>query len=646
MVDAILKRDIYTFIREKINSILFEENPDGVEIVDEDGYIVACNKAQAHLLQYSPKEIIGHHITDFLTEQHKELFKQKFESLKGGKSIDFEIESVRKDGFSIYIWSKVNPIKGEDGHFIGAIIYNRDITSYKRRESALWGDLERYRAISDGANDLIQCVGPSRNFLYVNEKWRKTLGYSDEEIVHLKLDDVLSPESLRKCKKVMEKVRSGGTVTGVEIVFITRDGKEVFTEGSINGYFRDGKFIGTRGIFRDLTERKRMEREKAELQERLLHAQKMEAIGTLAGGIAHDFNNILMAIMGSTSLMLFSKNRNDPEYEYLKNIERMVKRGANLTKQLLGFARRGKYEVEPTDINELIEKTSQIFAETKKEITIHRKLAPDLPPIEANAGQIEQVLMNIFVNAWQAMPGGGEIYIETKKEKLGIVTSQVYGVRPGTYIRCSITDTGEGMDKETQKRIFEPFFSTKEREKGTGLGLAMAYGIVRNHGGAIEVESEKGAGATFHIYLPISERAITREREREKMLVGGSETILLVDDEQQVIDVQRELLERLGYRVFVARSGAEAIKIYLEQKDSIDLVVLDLIMPGMDGGETFEELKQIDPEIRAILVSGYAEDDRTKEVISQGISGFIQKPYTPQLFCQEIRKVLDSIGKK
>ena len=368
----------------------------------------------------------------------------------------------------------------------------------------------------------------------------------------------------------------------------------------------------------------------------------MEAVGTLAGGVAHDFNNLLMGILGYTSLMLMKTDKDHPFYEKLKTIERQVESGAELTRQLLGFARGGKYEAKPINVNDLIIKTADIFGRTKKEIVIHRKLQEDLCTIEADAGQIEQVLFNLYVNAWQAMPSGGRLYIETENVILDEQQCRAYDAEPGPYVRITVTDTGVGMDSETQKRIFEPFFSTKGIGKGTGLGLASAYGIIRNHGGIISLYSEKGHGTTFNIYLPASGGKPVETKPSESNLLTGHETILLVDDEPLNSGVVKELLEKLGYKIMTAQSGQEAIEIFKGHQGKIQLVILDMIMPEMNGRETLTKLIEIDKNVCVLLSSGYSINGEAKTILDLGCKGFIQKPFRVEELSRKIRAVLDS----
>jgi len=383
--------------------------------------------------------------------------------------------------------------------------------------------------------------------------------------------------------------------------------------------------------------------ERKELERQLLQAQKMEAIGTLAGGIAHDFNNLLMGIQGNVSLMLLDVDSASLLHPRLKHIEQYVHNGAALTKQLLGFARGGKYEVEPTDLNELVRKSSEMFGQTNKEIKIHRDFQADIWSANVDQAQLEQVLLNLFVNALQAMPRGGELNLRTENVVLAEQDTKGFDVSPGPYVKLSVADTGVGMDAKTQERIFDPFFTTKELGRGTGLGLASAYGIIKNHGGMIQVISEKGQGATFTIYLPASgEMAATKPAPTREAL-DGTEKVLLVDDEEMIIDVGVEMLKSLHYDVLTAKSGQQAVEIYRERGDDIDVVILDLVMPGMGGREIYEQMKAINPSVKVLLSSGCRIDNQSPDVVDLGWNGYLQKPFDLKELSHKMREVLDSL---
>jgi signal transduction histidine kinase/ActR/RegA family two-component response regulator len=403
------------------------------------------------------------------------------------------------------------------------------------------------------------------------------------------------------------------------------------------------KIEGTPGVqvwVRDITERKRADADREKLEDQLRQAQKLEAIGTLAGGIAHDFNNLLMVVMGNISLLLMETPPDSPLHERLKIMEKAAKSGSDLTRQLLGFARGGRYEVKPADLNELVRDTYAVFGRTRKEIRAHENYAADLWLADVDRGQVEQVLLNLFLNAWQAMPEGGDIYLETKNRVLDERYVSLHGGKPGRYVQLTVTDTGEGMDKQTLDRIFEPFFTTKERGRGTGLGLAMVYGVIKGHEGIINVYSEKGHGTSFSVYLPVSLMQDVMEEQSSAPIETGKGTLLLVDDEEMILDVGGSLLESLGYETIKAQGGEEAVEIYSRLHQGIDLVILDMIMPDMGGRETFERLRKINPRAKVLLASGYSLNGQAKEILARGCDGFIQKPFTVEGLSRKIISLL------
>ena len=425
---------------------------------------------------------------------------------------------------------------------------------------------------------------------------------------------------------------------------IRKNGGEAILELSISlRTDKNGQPVGFRGLLRDVTKRKETEEEKRLLETQLQQAQKMESIGTLAGGIAHDFNNILMGIQGNATLMLLKIESDHPNYVKIKNIEKFVQNGTELTKQLLGFARGGKYLVKTTDLNDVIQKSSSLFARTRKEIQVHTDLHNEIWAADVDSGQIEQALLNLYVNAWQAMPAGGDLHLKTRNVKLDNSIVKPFKVEPGKYVEISVSDTGVGIDKETRKRIFEPFFTTKEMGRGTGLGLASVYGIVKSHGGYIDVSSEKDKGTTFTLYLPASEKNAVQEKAAPAEMFRGTGTILLIDDEKMILDVGCELLEELGYTVLSALSGREALEIFQKNSTKIDLVIMDMIMPGMSGGETFDRLRNINQDIKVILSSGYSLNGQATKILRRGCDGFIQKPFNLNQLAEKIGSI---IGKR
>ena len=377
-----------------------------------------------------------------------------------------------------------------------------------------------------------------------------------------------------------------------------------------------------------------------EAQDCIIRAEKLKTIGEMTGGIAHDFNNLLMGIQGNISLMQMDMDSKHPFYERLNNIEKQVVSAATLTSQLLGYARKGRYDVKPIDFNQLIEEISGTFSRTRKEIAIHKKFAENLPAIEADQGQIEQVLLNLFMNAADAMSDRGDLIIETTNVTNEDMKGKLYNPKAGKYVMLTVTDTGIGMDKKTTECIFEPFFTTKEIGRGTGLGLASFYGIIKGHGGYIDVESRIGEGTTFRIYIPASEKKVQKVYITSEEIVKGTGTVLLVDDEKVILEVGRELLEAIGYRVLTAGSGKEAIEVYRKNQNEIDMVLLDIIMPAMGGGEVFDSIKEINPGIKVLISSGYSIDGRANEILNRGCNGFIQKPFSMSELSEKIKEIL------
>jgi two-component system cell cycle sensor histidine kinase/response regulator CckA len=464
--------------------------------------------------------------------------------------------------------------------------------------------------------------------VYANPEAFEIIGKPEVELLGSDLSELFPDPIKSKLTKIFKKQGKTARITDEE--FMLSNGKEV-SIGIMPIKDEQNKFIV---IMNDITARKRLEAD-------LRQAHKLEAIGTLAGGIAHDFNNLLMGIQGRTSLILMNIDSLHPYVEHLKAIEDIVRSGSDLTRQLLGFARSGKYEVKPVDLNAIILKSSELFGRTRKEVAIHCRCEERLRTVEVDRGQIEQALLNLCINAWQAMPGGGDLYFETANADSDDLFLKSHKLKPGNYVRISVTDTGVGMDEKTKLRIFEPFFTTKQMGRGTGLGLASAYGIIKGHGGVIAVESKIGVGSTFHIYLPATEKAVIKEKKKSEEIYLGHETILLVDDEEVITDVSREILETLGYTVMVAGSGREAIEIYKQHHGKIDLVIMDMIMPQMSGGETFDVLKNINPDIKVILSSGYSLKGQAAKIIERGCRAFLQKPFSIKDLSKKVRSVLD-----
>jgi len=633
---------------------VFEAAPLGIAIADRRGYFLEANDAFLRMLGYDRNEITQFTFVDITYPEDRPQTQRLSQKAITGKKGHYVVEKryLKKDGGSIWVIVRATAVKDSAGKLKYWLGLMEDLSEHKRASQALQESAEelraseeKYRRILEGIDEGYFEVDLKGNFTFFNNAVCKIFGYAPAELMTMNNRDYTSPQTAKRMFQVFNKVyRTGRPAKVLNYEIIPKEGGNKVLEVSA-ALIRDSGHnpIGFRGLIRDVTERLQTEKEKEQLAGQIQQAQKMEAIGTLAGGVAHDFNNLLMGFQGNLSMMLADMAPSHPHYDYLKNMETYVKRGSQLTRQIMGFARGGKYEVKPTNLNDLVEKSSEMFGRAKREIAIHRNFHRDLWTVAVDRGQIEQVLLNLFVNAWQAMPGGGDLFIETANMLFEEGdTRRPYTIKAGKYVMITVTDTGIGMDAATQARIFEPFFTTKEIGRGTGLGLASAYGIIKNHGGYISVSSEKGHGAAFKIFLPITDKEITEETPVKERTLVGRETILFVDDEKMVADIGREMLEKLGYCVLLAESGEDALTIFEEHHDRIDLVILDMIMPDMGGSETFDRLRTMAPDIKVLLSSGYSLDGQASHIMERGCNGFIQKPFNMKKISMKIREILDA----
>jgi PAS domain S-box-containing protein len=546
---------------------------------------------------------------------------------KNGEIHNFEARLSRRDGSIIWIRysARAHPEKG----YIEGVA--TDITEEKLAVEALVQAKEDWENTFDAIADMVMLLDNEHRIIRINRSAAEVFSTKKESAVGKKCYEAVHGQSkpVKDCPLIATtRTRKPAS----REVTLSSIGRTCICSTSLI-LDREDNPTGYTHTLRDITESKSLEAQ-------LVQAQKMEAIGTLAGGIAHDFNNLLMGIQGNISLMLMSMDPTYPDYGRLENIEKQIHSGARLTSRLLGYARKGKYEVKPIDLNQLVEGTSDTFGRTKKEITIHRELAKDLFAVEADSGQIEQVLLNLFVNAADAMPGGGELTLKTMNLTDKDMKGKLYEPKQSNYVLVQVTDTGSGIYKKTIDRIFDPFFTTKEMGGGTGLGLASAYGIIKAHGGYIDVDSKRGRGTTFSIYLPASEKEVKRVRTRGGV-AQGTANVLLVDDEEVVLKIGQELLEAMGYQVLTAKDGKEAIKVYRKNQDKIDIVVLDMVMPRMGGGKAYDHMKEINPDVKVLLSSGFSVDGEAGEILKRGCDGFIQKPFTMKQLSAKIKGILE-----
>ena len=531
--------------------------------------------------------------------------------------------------------------ESENNYRIAYEQLNLALKERQRAEDALRESEKRFREMAELTPQTIFETDVTGRLSFANRKAFDSFGYSQEDFDHgINSIDMLAPEERQRGAENIFKIMGGEEIGLNEYTAMRKDGSNFPIMVHSAPIVRNGEILGLRGFIIDISDRKKTEEVRLRLETQFHQAQKMETIGTLAGGIAHDFNNLMTTILGNTSLILFDIDNSHPHYAPLKNIERQIHRGADLTTQLLGYARKGKYLVKPVSLNQIVEESAAAFGRTRKEITIGCELADDLLAVEADQGQIQQVLLNLFVNAADAMPTGGKLVLKTSNATHHDIKSKKYQPVAGDYLCLTVSDTGIGMDEEVRQRIFDPFFSTKATGKGTGLGLASVYGIIKNHGGYIEVQSQKGQGSQFSIFLPASAKQVLTIAESAPEIIKGSGTILMVDDEEMVLDVGARVLKKLGYTVLESNNGRNAVELYEKLQDKINLVVLDIVMPDMGGAEVYDRLKEINPDVKVLLSSGYSIDDQAREIMERGCDEFIQKPFSLKAMSDKIAGIL------
>ncbi len=509
-----------------------------------------------------------------------------------------------------------------------------DKPAIEGRRSPMVGQARLAIAVENTA-DAIILTDIEGNIQYVNPAFEKITGYSPEEVTGQNISILESGKHDSSFFSDIWDCLKRGEVWRGRFINRKKDTSLYQSEATISPVKNAaGQITNYVSVQRDVTR-------EIHLEKQLRQAQKMEAIGTLAGGIAHDFNNLLLGIQGNISLSLLDLEAESQIFSNLKKIETYVQDGVELTRQLLGFARGGKYQVRLTDLNRLLKEQNLLFGRANKAVEFKDEFDTGLWSVEADEDQIEQVILNIYMNALQAMPEGGTLTVRTKNVTVEQERFTPYRVRAGDYVKIAVIDTGTGMDEKTQRRIFDPFFTTKEMGRGAGLGLASVYGIIKNHGGFVNVDSQTGRGTRFEIFLPASREGVPPKPLPAEELTEGHETVLLVDDEEMIIDVGKRMLEKLGYETLTAINGSRAVEIYKTREKDIDVVILDMVMPKISGGETFDKLKQINPDIKVILCSGYSIDGQASEILKRGCKAFIQKPFNLKTLSQHIRAVLN-----
>lgn len=623
---------------------IFNSAADVIFICNLNGEFIEFNQEACTRLEYSQSEFYKKKIQEVFSSKAMPVNDSVLQDIMNKGSVTFDSEYTTKSGkvFPVSINARLIDFRGEKG--ILAIV--RDITERKKFESALQQSEQRFRTIFDYSADAIFIHDSSGNIIETNKVCCHRLGYTKAEFMKMKVQDIETPHFSALLPDRM-KVLFERDSSLFESVHRSKAGDVIPVEVNARIIDFQGKKLIMQ-IARDITERKIAEKQLREREEQLLQAQKMEAVGRLAGGIAHDFNNLLTVVHGYSEFLLESLPLNSPMRKDVQEIKNAAHSAVILTQQLLAFSRKQVLQMKSISLNEiLLRMKSMIAGIVGEHIDIIMHLDPDIGLIKADSAQMEQILLNLITFAKESMPKGGSLRFDTAKICFSEdYTKTVTDIEPGIYNLLMITDTGVGMDEYTQNRLFEPFFSPKDRERGTGLGLSIVYGIIKQSGGKIQVESVLNQGTTFRIFFPITHEAqevqtIFETDSSEIAQLRGHETILLVEDELKVREFAKLVLQRYMYKVLDAESGLSALKLYEQNPTAINLVITDLLMPHMSGKELVQQLHLRDPTLKVIFISGYGHDVISNNgVLEPGII-FLQKPFHSKALVKKVRDLLD-----
>jgi len=611
--------------------------PDAIFIADASGRLVEANHTAAHQLGIPRSQLVGKRLLDLVAPAALAHVWAKLQGLTAEGTL--ESLHLRSDGQEVPVELAVRRISFRGEPAVLAIA--RDIAARKRAEVALIESERRFRELADLLPQTVFEADQAGRFTFANQHGLEAFGYRREELEGLGIAAVIAPEDHARVVEWLRSPRrsnSGGT----EYLMRRRDGTTFPVVAHADRIVREGRVLGVRGVLVDISRIKQAAQALRESEERLQQSQKMEAVGRLAGGVAHDFNNILTSLIGYTEMLLGQLHADDPLYADLLEVRRAGERAASITSQLLAFSRKQLIAPRVIDLNEVVAGATRMLQRLiGEDIELSFQPAPELGRVKADPSQLEQVLVNLAVNARDAMPDGGRLQIETAEVQLDeAACAGRDGVTPGRYVRLSAIDGGRGISADILPHIFEPFFTTKEG-KGTGLGLSTVYGIVKQNGGFITVASEPGAGASFHVHLPrLQASAAAVPAPPVEAPRGGSETVLLVEDEEMVRRLTRRVLERFGYRVLSAAGAAEAVDVAREHAAPIHLLLTDIVLPKTNGRLLWEELRRARPELRVLFMSGYTDDVIAQHgVLEEGIP-FLQKPFSIEALTRKVREAL------
>jgi PAS domain S-box-containing protein len=622
--------------------------PAAIFTADDKQCITSWNRAAEQITGYPASQVLGHPCILKTISTGKDCENCLLEN-ETASNQPLEVQIVDSQGVSRTLLKNGTCIRDRQGHVLRVVESFWDITARKEAEAALVKSEARFRALVETTSDWVWETDAAGHFTYCSPLCKTIYGYRPEELAGRSLFEVLThPEDAAEGRKLFNRcVEKGHGFQNIERRSLTKEGGVIHIESSgIPIADEDGRITGFRGIDRDITKRKIVEKEREELEIQYRQSQKLEALGTLAGGIAHDLNNVLTPIMGGTQLSLMQLDPTHPIYNHIKTIEKGAQKAAELIHQILAFSRKQVLSAKPQNLTLLIKDFAAMLRRLISEnIRLTFSLEEKLGTIEADKNQMEQILINLVVNARDAVTSGGEIIIETtnrvvKEQDISRMEGKII---PGSYVVMSVSDNGMGIDSALLARIFDPFFTTKEPGKGTGLGLSTVYGIVKQHGGEVKVDTAPGRGTRFDIYFPRSEESFqTGEQILPQTVTGGCETVLLVEDNEDVCEVVRTSLEHYGYRVLEAANGMEAIRIFEELQGEIDLLVTDVVMPAMGGQSLVEYIRRQKPDLPVLFISGHPLDTDVGNLTQKEHDAFIQKPFNPQDLAGIIRRMLGS----
>jgi PAS domain S-box-containing protein len=617
---------------------IFNNSLQAFVLVARDGRIQALNRTAEEW----GRRILGRSISE--GDRIEQFIPDALDAFR--QALDGEARTLERcirdlDGVERWFETTHTPVVDEHGAVIGVCLNARDVSERKQGEQALRESEARYRDLFDNASDLVCATTAEGEFLYVNRAWRDVIGHEGDAAAGRRLFDVVHASSREQYLEVQARALAGETVTHAELVLVTGDGTSVTVEGNVSATSADGGPVVLRGIYRDITERKRIE-------DQLRRAERMQAAGRLAGGVAHEVNNMMTGVIGFSEFLLRTLDPSDPRRAEVGEIIRAGTRAADVTRQLLAFTRQQFLRPELLDINEVVTGMEKLLRRSLGENhSLELRLHSDAGEIRADRGQLEQVLLNLVLNARDAMADRGGVVIATRRagrEEVKEARHAEVEVPAEQYVQLAVTDTGCGMTSEVQARIFEPFYTTKPVGQGTGLGLSTVYGIVKQSDGFIWVESEAGKGTAFRIYLPLvgERRAEERRDEPENTPIRGSETILVVEDEDVVRALASRGLREHGYTVLEAKHGGEALRHLGNRHRQVDLVISDVVMPELGGRELGLELARIKPDLPVLYMSGYTGEDVIQRGLLDPGAPFQQKPFTPESLARKVREMLDA----